>query len=466
MAKYLIAAFMLAAASCLAFETNTTTDSFIITTDSISDYDSFDWNWSALDDQKIDAHFDEDVTDGQISFRMLKKKVGDVILDISGFSVVGTSNAVIAFSGTNLPPNRTYYAGFAIVNTNQTPARYRNLAKGKVTILNSLWQNTNFIGNGWQDFVTPTYPAGTGDIDSVTVSGGLLTGGATSGDVPIGLTTSAVQTAAAPAYKADDLIVSNALVALCGVVSNASDTLSGVVSNAFRASDLSTSNSYVAADLVVSNAWRNSDTIVSNAFLAVDVITSNALVALNTMVSNAFVTADLVVSNDHVALNTMVSNAFISADNTLSNNAWAAFGDVICEQSFIDGASQSFTGASGFEIITNFSAHITDTGYTRSHSNVTITSAGRYKVSMQLSFENNGAGQFECLLYSNGVVVVDAWTNNVGWERTVGASATDGAIAASKTITFPASCILDWRMDAGGDEVTTWGHGTWQIERK
>ena len=137
-----------------AFPTNTTTASF--TTTNVTDYKDYSWKWSALDAQKIDATFDTDISGNTLSFRLARQKTGDTDLEVTGFNVV-TSNGVVAFSGTNLPANGLYYSEFMIYPTNSSTTIYRSLAKGKVQIINSLFQATNTQASG-VTVVAPSYP--------------------------------------------------------------------------------------------------------------------------------------------------------------------------------------------------------------------------------------------------------------------------------------------------------------------
>jgi len=135
---------LLSLSRCYGVATNTTTAS--LTTTGVTDYADFEWNWTAINDQALDITFDKDVSSDVVGFRLARKKTGDTQLEIAGFATV-TSNATIAFSGTNLPPTGRYYAEFMHYSTNN-PAAYNTLSKGKVNILNSLWISTNTQSEG------------------------------------------------------------------------------------------------------------------------------------------------------------------------------------------------------------------------------------------------------------------------------------------------------------------------------
>lgn len=175
---------------------------------------------------------------------------------------------------------------------------------------------------------------------------------------------------------------------------------------------------------------------------------------------------------DHAAVGYVATGYVDTATGTLHTivtaeitAATGALQVVMCEQSFMDGASQTFSGG-GYEIVTNFMANITDASYSRTHSNITVTPAGRYTVSLDLSFQNDGAGQFDCRLYTNNVEATDVGGNHIGWTRTVSAGSSDGVVSASKTIALAAGTVLDWRIDTAASEVATWDEGTWRVERK
>ena len=109
-----------------------------------------------MNDQQLHIGFDISMTNGgTMGLRLARKKTSAIDLEITGFTVT-SSVAVIGIASSNIPPNNTYYAEFCLVYTN-TPS-YRTFAKGKITTINSLWNTTNYTGNGWSGVTAPPYP--------------------------------------------------------------------------------------------------------------------------------------------------------------------------------------------------------------------------------------------------------------------------------------------------------------------
>ena len=140
--------------------------------------------------------------------------------------------------------------------------------------------------------------------------------------------------------------------------------------------------------------------------------------------------------------------------------------DLMAEQSQRDGAAQAFTGAGGDEIVTNWMANVTDASFTRTHSNITVTPAGRYTISMDASYTTDSGSDLHAHLFTNGLQAVDSAGNSIGWHRVIANANDDGSVAGSRTITLEAGAIVDWRIDAGANENLIWDHATFRIERK
>lgn len=159
-----ICVFILMAESAFAFfPTNTTTAH--LTTTNVTDYADFNWSWSSMDAQKLDITWDRNIASNTLAFRLARKKTGDTNLEVAGFSI-SSSNAVIAFSGTNLPPTGTYYAEFMLYPTNSSTSIYRSLSKGKVQIINTLFSATNTSSSSTV-VVAPEYPP---ELDPVALA--------------------------------------------------------------------------------------------------------------------------------------------------------------------------------------------------------------------------------------------------------------------------------------------------------
>ena len=172
------------------------------------------------------------------------------------------------------------------------------------------------------------------------------------------------------------------------------------------------------------------------------------------------------INTNGVGIGTATPADPLSVNGNTSVTGTVTVTDTLCEQSFKDGLTQAFTGAGGFQAITNFEANVTDASYSVTHSNITVTSAGRYTVSLDLSFQTATASELECRLTTNEVAVTDVGGNMIGWKRTQGASTSDGVVAASKTLSLSANTRLGWVLDATADETATWNYGTFRVERR
>ena len=138
----------------------------------------------------------------------------------------------------------------------------------------------------------------------------------------------------------------------------------------------------------------------------------------------------------------------------------------LAEMDFVDEAIQEFTGGE-YGIITNLQCNICDANFTTTDSNVTVTAAGRYTAYMNLSFNSDtGAAEVECYLFTNGTKALTASGQGIGWDRSVSAQNADGTIATTKTLTLPAGCVVDWRVEPVATETLQWDHGTIGLERK
>lgn len=137
-----------------------------------------------------------------------------------------------------------------------------------------------------------------------------------------------------------------------------------------------------------------------------------------------------------------------------------------CEADFADGGSQSFTGAAGFERITNFQVNVCHPMYTATSSNATISVSRWYRVYMFLSYDAGGASQVACHLFTNNVAATTVATNRIGWDRSTSAVGQDGVVGFEKLIYLPSGAVVDWRLDCDANETITWKHGTVGIEAK
>ena len=60
----------------------------------------------------------------------------------------------------------------------------------------------------------------------------------------------------------------------------------------------------------------------------------------------------------------------------------------------------------------------------------------------------------------------DVSGNSIGWDRTQGASNSDGCASAKKMMYLPAGCKVAWNVEPVAEEDFTWNHGTFRVERK
>ena len=160
----------------------------------------------------------------------------------------------------------------------------------------------------------------------------------------------------------------------------------------------------------------------------------------------------------------------ITAEGGFYTDSTLTVGDLMCEMDLEDGSTTTLGGAA-FVQIANFEANVTDAGYTQTASNITVTVAGRYTVGMSASFfksDGSGLGSFDCRLYTNGVAVVTASGNSVGWYDTVAAANRSEAVTCRKTLTLAASTVLSWWIAPVTDTNTsiTWKSGTTWVEHR
>jgi hypothetical protein len=198
---------------------------------------------------------------------------------------------------------------------------------------------------------------------------------------------------------------------------------------------------YITRDVLINQGgWTNLDFIVASGADSEAIFVNSA--------------------TDKVGISTRTPEAKLHVAGTMQVDNYLA------EMDFTEDGTQQFTAA-GFSVITNFIDNIVDAGFTTTHSNITVTTAGRYKAGMALSFRSNtGATEVECYLYTNGVAAVTYGGNEIGWDRSVSVSSSDGTVAAYKTLDLPANCIVDWRIQLNGTDTLQWDHGTISVERR
>ncbi len=239
MKKILLAAILIPALILTALATfPTRTHTVKLKLGQPNPWSDFSWKWYGYEDQAVSITFDTTLATYTCGFKL--SRTNACFINTTNITVT-TSNLTWTVSRTNVPPNGLYEAelwAYEGASTNTA----RTLAQGKVQVLRSLYQegdstfpwpaktndlsqyllisraNTDFASKSLNatnaavdgNVLTATVSggatnhywssAGAGDITAVTVSGGLLSGGAASGPADIALTTSTVQSAAQTAF--------------------------------------------------------------------------------------------------------------------------------------------------------------------------------------------------------------------------------------------------------------------------
>jgi hypothetical protein len=141
--------------------------------------------------------------------------------------------------------------------------------------------------------------------------------------------------------------------------------------------------------------------------------------------------------------------------------------DFCAELSMAHSNDQSFT-ASTAAAITNWTANRVDASYSSTHSNITVTSAGWYLVTIEGSFETDSASQGQMRVRTNEVVATGAAgsTHYIGWERTQGSVTSDGVTMSSMMIELAASTRVSAWLEFTANENLTWDTARLRVERK
>lgn len=131
--------FLVAVCSHAAFPTHSNSTNFTIATAGIADYNAFNWDWAAQEDQSFSIVFDQAVTNGQVVFRMAARQGSTVDLEVVGWTFATNTTLSGTLVSSNIPPCGLYYTEFYLQNTNSSPVvLYRSLARGIINIWNSL----------------------------------------------------------------------------------------------------------------------------------------------------------------------------------------------------------------------------------------------------------------------------------------------------------------------------------------
>jgi hypothetical protein len=203
---------ILALATSLAFGQYEELQSSLDTTTS-HDYSDFYWEVFRYSDARITLTFDEAVT-GTLSIAAAYPRNGTNYFRATNFTA-SASNTVFTsiVNKENFPAAKTYYTEILEQASATGPSRV--LASGMWKFSYSVFEAGSISTNTGQNVIGPPYhtltdvenwpfatSASAGDITSVEVSGGLLTGGGTNGAVTVTLSTNAVRAATSAAYEA------------------------------------------------------------------------------------------------------------------------------------------------------------------------------------------------------------------------------------------------------------------------
>ena len=139
----------------------------------------------------------------------------------------------------------------------------------------------------------------------------------------------------------------------------------------------------------------------------------------------------------------------------------------LAEMSMTEGFEQTITDASGFTSVTNWGNALIDPIFSSTHSNITVTVDGWYRVYMCGSFSTDNASDNHCHFYTNGATALDAAGNTIGWRRSIGTGGNqNGTVRGSRAIFLAADTKCSWRLDAiGDDENYVWDEFTCGVEK-
>ena len=160
---------------------------------------------------------------------------------------------------------------------------------------------------------------------------------------------------------------------------------------------------------------------------------------------------------DGVSTNVAATNAVTALDNAL----WHG----LAELSIPEASSQDFTGGA-FQAITNLEQNVADTGFTTTHSNITISATGRYTIWATASWDTATLSEVEAHFFTNSVTLLDSVGNETGWKRTQGAGGADGVAACHKTVSLVAGSKISFRYKFTDNETATFHYATITVEKR
>lgn len=137
---------LLTSVTALAFTLHTTTETIEdVDAAMASNYKYFDWKWSGYNDEKIIVNWP--ITPTKVGLRLSYPRNGTVFLTIldgvAATNMVTTaSQSVATILRSMMPPSGTYYAEFIDYENTYTDLNTRVIAKGKIKVDHSVWENT------------------------------------------------------------------------------------------------------------------------------------------------------------------------------------------------------------------------------------------------------------------------------------------------------------------------------------
>jgi hypothetical protein len=278
---------LLTSVTASAFTLHTTTETIAdVDVAGASNYKAFDWKWSGYNDEKFIVNWP--ITPTKVGLRLSYPRNGTVFLTVldgaAATNIVTTgAQSVCTVLRTQMPPSGTYYAEFVDYESTYTALNTRVIAKGKIKIDHSVWENTT--QSTWVNPLAGTvigpplhtlsdlseWPfatsGGAGDLTGVLVSGGNLVITDATGPVPT-------------------ISLSSAQIITASGVGNYLPLAGGALSGALTTSD-------TIDGRTVSTDGTKLDTIDENADVT---STANVVAALAAIASSA--KGDIIVRND------------------------------------------------------------------------------------------------------------------------------------------------------------------------
>ena len=121
----------------------------------------------------------------------------------------------------------------------------------------------------------------------------------------------------------------------------------------------------------------------------------------------------------------------------------------ICELSFVEAASQEFTGGGGYQIVTNFVTSYTDGAcITPSSTGLVAAASGWYSIDHAISLEStSGASVLECDLYVNESDASDMAGQEIHWKHQFTVTAATAYKGFNRMLYLTAGDFVSLRID-------------------